>query len=91
MADRAYVLVETVMGRSMEVAAELRKWDWVECVERVMGPYDIVALCEGSAVSDVAGLVSDGLSSVDGVVRIVVCPISTGFQTAVPAIPVLVH
>jgi len=91
MGERAYVLIETVVGRSREVAIELRKWDWVEFVERVTGPYDIVAMAEGCALSEIDRVVNEGLSRVDGIIRVVVCPISAGFETPVPAITALVH
>jgi DNA-binding Lrp family transcriptional regulator len=91
MGERAYVLIETVVGRSREVAIELSKWDWVEFVERVTGPYDIVAMVEGYALSEIDRAVNEGLTSVDGIVRVVVCPISAGFQNPIPALPSLVH
>lgn len=89
MADRAYVLIETVVGRSRDVAIELQKWDWVQFAERVTGPYDIVCMAEADALVDVDRMVSDGLSSIDGIVRVIVCPISSGHQSAMPAIPSL--
>ncbi len=91
MADRAYVLIETVVGRSRDVAIELQKWDCVQFAERVTGPYDIVCMAEGDALIDIDQMVSDGLSSMDGIVRVIVCPISSGHQSAIAAIPSLVH
>lgn len=91
MAERAYVFIETVVGRSRDVATELRKWEWVEFAERVTGPYDIVAIAWGSELSGVDRMVNEGLSRVDGIIRVVVCPISAGFQTPIPALPALVH
>ena len=88
MTNRAYVLIETVMGGSREVAMELQKWDWILFAERVAGPYDIVAVAEGSGLPEIDQMVSEVLSSVDGIIRVVVCPISAGFQTPIPA---LVH
>jgi DNA-binding Lrp family transcriptional regulator len=91
MAERAYVFIETVVGRSRDVVAELREWEWVEFAERVTGPYDIVAIACGSGLCDVDQMVNDGLCRVDGIVRVVVCPISAGFQTPIPALPAAVH
>ena len=91
MINRAYVLIETVVGRSREVAIELQEWDWVEFAERVTGPYDIIAMAEGPTLSDVERMISDGLGCIDGIIRVVVCPISSGSHSTVPAIPVLVH
>ena len=88
--NRAYVLIETVVGRSREIAGELQKCDWVQCAERVTGPYDIVAMANGHPLADVEELVRRELGPMDGVIRAVVCPITNG-QAAIPAIGVLVH
>ena len=86
MANRAYVLIETVMGGSREVAMELQKWDWIQFAERVAGPYDIVAMAEGSGLLEIDQMVSEVLRSVDGIIRVVICPISAGFQTSIPTL-----
>ncbi len=91
MSDKAYVLIETVVGRSREVAIELQQWEWVQFAERVTGPYDIVCMAEGEALMEIERMVNDNLGSVEGIVRIVVCPISAGYQSPIPAIPSLVH
>jgi DNA-binding Lrp family transcriptional regulator len=88
--NRAYILIETVVGRSREITTELQKCDWVQCAERVTGPYDIVAMAECHALADVEMLIRREIGPMDGVIRAVVCPITNG-QATMPAIPVLVH
>ena len=88
--NKAYVFVETAVGRSREIAMELLRYDWVDFAERVTGPYDIVAMVTGYTADEADEVLSRGLSDMDGVIRVVVCPIHSG-QAAVPAIPALVH
>jgi DNA-binding Lrp family transcriptional regulator len=90
MADKAYVLIETVMGRSREVTLELQKCEWVESIERVAGPYDIVAIARGQMTGEAEQAIRDELSAVAGVIRVVVCPISAGAKPTVPVSLVLV-
>lgn len=75
------------MGRSREVALALQKYEWVEFVERVTGPYDVVVMAQGH-VSDIDDVINDGLRPIEGVIRAVICPVSTVIQGGVPA---LVH
>jgi DNA-binding Lrp family transcriptional regulator len=88
MMRKAYILIETAMGMSREVNSALQDCDWVEYAERVTGPYDIVGIAQGSQPRQIEDLVKDGLKSIEGVIRVVVCPISTVLETAVPAVPV---
>lgn len=83
MLGKAYVFIETAMGRSREVALALQKCDWVEFVERVTGPYDVVALAQGHHLRDIDAAISGELEAIDGVVRAVVCPVSTAPDNAV--------
>jgi hypothetical protein len=90
MADKAYVLIETVMGRSREVTLELQKCEWVESIERVAGPYDIVAIARWQMTGEAEQAICDELSAVAGVIRVVVCTISAGAKPAGPVSLVLV-
>jgi hypothetical protein len=85
MANKAYVLIETAVGRSREVTLELQKCEWVEFAERVVGPYDIVAIACGHDPGEAERLICDALSSLAGVIRVVVCPISAGAKPVLPA------
>jgi hypothetical protein len=87
MMNKAYILIETAMGRSREVALALQKCEWVEFVERVTGPYDVVVMAQGH-LRDIDDVINDGLRPIEGVIRAVVCPVSTIVQGGVPA---LVH
>jgi hypothetical protein len=90
MANKAYVLIETAVGRSREVTLELQRCEWVEFAERVAGPYDIVAIAREHVPGEIERAIHDELSSVVGVIRVVVCPISAGARPAGPTSLVIV-
>jgi hypothetical protein len=81
-ANQAYVLVETVVGKSLEVSRTLSCCNWANTVERMAGPFDIMVvasdLAEGRALERIKSLVE----RIDGVVRVVVCPLSPARQTS---------
>jgi DNA-binding Lrp family transcriptional regulator len=73
MATRAYLLVETAVGKTREVANTLRELNGIETVDVVTGPYDIIAVISGDDMSVVGNLVTEGIHTVPGVVRTVTC------------------
>ena len=73
MATRAFLLVETAVGRTRDVANTLRDLDGIESVDVVTGPYDIIAVISGDDMSVVGGLVTEKIHTVVGVVRTVTC------------------
>ena len=46
MSTKAYILIETTVGKSRDVADALRSLQGVETVDAVTGPYDIIAIVE---------------------------------------------
>ena len=46
MATKAYVLIETAVGKSREVAESLKGIPGMQAVDAVTGPYDIIAVLE---------------------------------------------
>ena len=73
MATKAYLLVETAVGKTRDVANTLRELDGIETVDVVTGPYDIIAVISGDDMSVVGNLVTEGIHTVTGVVRTVTC------------------
>ena len=47
MATKAYLLVETAVGKTRDVASTLRELNGIETVDVVTGPYDIIAVISG--------------------------------------------
>ncbi len=73
MATRAYLLVETAVGKTRDVATTLQKLDGIETVDVVTGPYDIIAMISASDMTVVGNLVTGNIHTVPGVVRTVTC------------------
>ncbi len=73
MATKAYLLVETAVGKTRDVAATLRDLEGVDTVDVVTGPYDIIAVIEGDDMSVVGNVVTERIHTVTGVVRTVTC------------------
>ena len=73
MATKAYLLVETAVGKTRDVASTLSNLDGVGVVDIVTGPYDIIAVIEGDDMSVVGNVVTEKIHTVDGVVRTVTC------------------
>ena len=73
MATKAYLLVETAVGKTRDVASTLHGLEGIESVDVVTGPYDIIAVISGDDMSVVGNLVTEGIHTVQGVVRTVTC------------------
>jgi DNA-binding Lrp family transcriptional regulator len=70
---KAFVLIETAVGRNKEVVASLRQLKGVKSVDIVTGPYDIIAIIEGENLNDVGDLVAEKIHPIAGIARTVTC------------------
>ena len=70
---RAYVLVETAVGRVASIAIALREMPGLVSVDSVTGPYDIIIVLEAESLPEVADLVTEHVHTISGVVRTVTC------------------
>ena len=70
---KAYILMETAVGKSRDVAAELRSLSWVHAVDSVTGPYDIIAIVEAPDLNAVGDLVTSQIHTINGIARTVTC------------------
>ena len=73
MATKAYLLVETAVGKTRDVATTLKNLEGIETVDVVTGPYDIIAMISADDMAVVGNLVTGSIHSVPGVVRTVTC------------------
>ena len=73
MATKAYILIETAVGKSRTVASELRGLTGVETVDAVTGPYDIIAVVSAPDLNAVGDLVTSQIHVIGGIVRTVTC------------------
>ena len=73
MATKAYLLVETAVGKTRDVANTLSGLKGIETVDVVTGPYDIIAMVNADDMTVVGNLVTSSIHTVPGVVRTVTC------------------
>lgn len=73
MAAKAFVLMETVVGKNKEVVDALRQLKGVKSADTVTGPYDVIAIIEGETLSKISDLVTDKIHPLAGITRTVTC------------------
>ena len=73
MAARAYILIETQVGKSRDVAAALRSLSGVLSADIITGDFDIIALIEAEDMVGIADLVTGQVQSIPGVSRTITC------------------
>ncbi len=73
MATKAYVLIETTVGESDNVANSLKSLPGVDTVDTVTGPYDIIAVVSANDLNAVGGIVTSDVHNVHGITRTVTC------------------
>ena len=73
MSTKAYILIETAVGKSRDVADSLRALEGVENVDGVTGPYDIIAVVAAQDLNAVGDLVTSQIHTINGIVRTVTC------------------
>jgi len=73
MAAKAFVLIETAVGRTRDVTSALRQLKGVQSVDPVTGPYDIIAVAEGESLTDIGDLVTSRIHPIPGISRTVTC------------------
>lgn len=71
--QRAYVLIETVGGKSKDVADALRKVSGITAADVVTGPYDVIAVAEGADANAVGRLVLADVRGIQGIIKTMTC------------------
>ena len=73
MAAKAFVLIETVVGRTKYVTIALKQLEEVKSVDLVTGPYDVIAVIEQKSLADIGDLVTSRIHPISGISRTVTC------------------
>ncbi|MBI2858513.1 MAG: Lrp/AsnC ligand binding domain-containing protein [Chloroflexi bacterium] len=73
MATKAFILIETAVGRSKEVIASIQKLEGVKSVDMVTGPYDLIVVAELGDLNSVGELITGKIHPVPGITRTVTC------------------
>lgn len=75
MAVKAYILVQTTVGKAAEVAEQIRAIAGVTLADDVTGPYDVIVSAEAATVDELGKLVVAEVQTVPGITRTVTCPV----------------
>jgi DNA-binding Lrp family transcriptional regulator len=73
LATKAFILIETAVGKSRDVSGELISLSGVDSVDGVTGPYDIIAVVSAPDLNAVGDLVTSQIHTINGIVRTVTC------------------
>ena len=73
MTARAYILIETQVGRSRDVVSALRALSGVPSADIITGSYDIIALVEAADMVSMAAVVTSHIQVISGVSRTITC------------------
>ena len=73
MATKAYVLIETAVGKTREVVAYLKQLPGVRSADVVTGPYDIIAIVESTDLGSIGDMVTGQVHVINGITRSVTC------------------
>ncbi|MHB0871494.1 MAG: Lrp/AsnC ligand binding domain-containing protein [Chloroflexota bacterium] len=71
--QRAYVLIETVGGKSKEVVDALRRVSGIAVADVVTGPYDVIAVAQGDDANSIGRLVLNEVRGIPGITKTMTC------------------
>lgn len=73
MVVKAFVLIETGVGKTKDVVTALGKVEGVKSADAVMGPYDVIATIEAENLEGIGNLVTEKIHPISGVSRTITC------------------
>ena len=73
MTAKAYVLIETAVGKSREIQQIIADVTGVTTADHVTGPYDIIATVEGADLKEIGDAVTGRIHPIKGITRTVTC------------------
>ena len=73
MSAKAFVLIETAVGKTKDVVATLNQIKGMTSVDTVTGPYDVIAVIEAEDLNDIGDLITGKIHIIEGISRTVTC------------------
>jgi DNA-binding Lrp family transcriptional regulator len=77
MSVRAYILIQTEVGKAGDVAHQIRELSGVTEADDVTGPYDVVAKAEADDMDELGKMVLSKVQMIGGITRTLTCPVVT--------------
>jgi DNA-binding Lrp family transcriptional regulator len=75
MGVKAYVLIQTEVGKAVDVADAARDIPGVVSAEDVTGPNDVIIQTEADTMDELGKMVVSRIQLVDGITRTLTCPV----------------
>ena len=75
MAVRAYVLIQTEVGKAASVASKVGEIPGVITADDVTGPYDVIVQAEAESVDELGRMVVSRVQLIEGITRTLTCPV----------------
>lgn len=72
---KAYVLIQTEVGKAALVAEAVREIHGVDSADDVTGPYDVVVKASAEDVDSLGKLVVAKIQAIEGITRTLTCPV----------------
>jgi DNA-binding Lrp family transcriptional regulator len=73
MTAKAYVLIETQVGKTKQVVEAIGRLQGVVSVYSVTGPYDAIAIVQGETLNEIGELIVSKVHPIAGISRTVTC------------------
>jgi DNA-binding Lrp family transcriptional regulator len=71
----AYVLIQTDVGKTGQVASAAAEIDGVQLAQPLAGPYDVIVRTEARNIDALGRLVVSRIQAIDGVTRTLTCSV----------------
>lgn len=72
---QAYILVQTEVGRSADVASAAGNVEGVRAAHQTTGPYDVIIRVEAEHINALGRMVVSRIQAIDGIQRTLTCPV----------------
>jgi DNA-binding Lrp family transcriptional regulator len=73
LTTKAYVLIETIVGKNRDVISALKEIKEVTWVDLVTGPFDLIAVVEAASLAEVGQVLTARIHPIRGITRTVTC------------------
>ena len=72
---KAYILINTQIGKTADVLKQLKEMDEIKHLDVIMGPYDIIAQVETDSHDSLSQIVMQRLQAIDAIKHTMTCTV----------------
>jgi len=73
MAAKAFILIETAVGKNKDIIRDLKELKGVTSVNYVTGPYDVIAIIEAENLNEIGDIITQDIHPISGINRTTTC------------------